>query len=435
MASHDQDWDLDDLGERIQDMIDEAIRSRNYQELNRNVKQTVNRAMNTGAEAMRNYQARQQTLKERQRQMQEDAQQRAAEAYRRNQAARARKWQQQYEALHPKVTVEPKKPIPESNLPVLYGSTTGRTLGGIFKAIGGGAVALVSTASVLFSALGAAFGSGALGTLITSSILLSGGAALLGNGISDITRMNRFDKYKAVLGDKTYAAINQLAQAVGKPAAFVRKDVQKLIGQKLFLEGHMDEDSKTLITSDETFEHYQQSRLQQEERKRLEAQEAKKAEARGPQVQEVLDKGNTFLREIKDCNGRIPGVDISEKISRMELIVQKIFERAESHPEIVPDLKKLMDYYLPMTVKLLNAYADMDQQPIQGETIAASKREIEGTLDTLNQAFEKLLDSVFKETAMDVSSDISVLQTLLAQEGLTDDELSMMKKKKQETIE
>ena len=111
----------------------------------------------------------------------------------------------------------------------------------------------------------------------------------------------------------------------------------------------------------------------------------------------------------------------------MESIVRKIFERAEAHPEIIPDLKKLMDYYLPMTIKLLNAYADMDRQPIQGETIQASKKEIDATLDTLNLAFEKLLDSVFQDTAMDVSSDISVLQTLLAQEGLTGDDFSKNK--------
>ena len=84
-----------------------------------------------------------------------------------------------------------------------------------------------------------------------------------------------------------------------------------------------------------------------------------------------------------------------------------------------------MNYYLPMTVKLLNAYAEMDAQPVQGETILASKREIEGTLDTLNLAYEKLLDELFADTALDVSSDISVLNTLLAQEGLTGDGLKI----------
>ncbi len=121
--------------------------------------------------------------------------------------------------------------------------------------------------------------------------------------------------------------------------------------------------------------------------------------------------------------------EISRKICRMELIIQKIFERAKAHPEIIPDLNRLMDYYLPMTVKLLDAYEDMDSQPVQGENIASSKREIEETIDTLNVAFEKLLDSVFEDTAMDVSSDISVLHTVLAQEGLTENEFDKIRKR------
>ena len=82
----------------------------------------------------------------------------------------------------------------------------------------------------------------------------------------------------------------------------------------------------------------------------------------------------------------------------------------------------MMSYYLPTTVKLLDAYADMDVQPVQGENITTAKKEIEATLDTLNLAFEKLLDEIFKDMAWDVSTDISVLHTLLAQEGLTKDD-------------
>ena len=80
-----------------------------------------------------------------------------------------------------------------------------------------------------------------------------------------------------------------------------------------------------------------------------------------------------------------------------------------------------MDYYLPTTVKLLNAYEELDKQSLEGENIKTAKREIENTLDTINVAFENLLDSFYKETAWDVSADISVLKTMLAQEGLTEE--------------
>ena len=103
----------------------------------------------------------------------------------------------------------------------------------------------------------------------------------------------------------------------------------------------------------------------------------------------------------------------------METLVDRIFDRVEQNPETVSDIRRLMEYYLPTTVKLLEAYEDLDAQPVQGENILSSKKEIEGTLDTLNMAFEKLLDDLFQDTAWDVASDISVLHTMLAQEGLT----------------
>ena len=77
-----------------------------------------------------------------------------------------------------------------------------------------------------------------------------------------------------------------------------------------------------------------------------------------------------------------------------------------------------MDYYMPTTWKLLDAYRSFENEPIQSDNILRTKKEIEDTLDTINAAFEKLLDDLFQTTAWDISSDISVLQTMLAQEGL-----------------
>ena len=86
-----------------------------------------------------------------------------------------------------------------------------------------------------------------------------------------------------------------------------------------------------------------------------------------------------------------------------------------------------MNYYLPTTRKLVDAYRDLDREPIAGESIVKTKKEIEDTLDTINQAFENLLNSFFEEKALDISSDISVLHTMLAQEGLTGKDFDIKK--------
>ena len=227
--------------------------------------------------------------------------------------------------------------------------------------------------------------------------------------------------------DPEFCNFQKLAQAAGKNEKFVKKDISRMIQKGWFLEGHVDEQGTCLITSNETYQQYLETQKQLELREQESDPKVQLEDNMSPEAQEVLRKGNEFLVKIRKSNDAIPGEEISAKISRMEMIVQKIFERAGEHPEVIPDLKKMMDYYLPMTVKLLDAYEDMDGQPVQGENITASKKEIEETIDTLNIAFEKLLDSIFRDTAWDVSTDISVLHTVLAQEGLTEDDFEKMK--------
>lgn len=374
---NDLNWD--DLGRRIEDAVNWAVNSRNYEHLNQTIRQTVESAVDLGSEAVRK-------------------------------AAKTVQHQT------PKTTV-----VRAPSVSHLYGKTGGRVVGGILMSVFGGLFTLASSIVTIVMLATQTW----LGVQISGGLLIPS-ALLLGGGIRNLSTVSRFRTYKRLLGKKTQCAIEKLARAVGKDVLFVRKDVRKMIGKGFFPEGHLDHEQNHLIISDATYRQFEQARLQLEAAQRQQKIEA--ANAPDPRIREVLDKGGEFLKQLRKCNDDIPGEEVSNKIYHMELILGKIFQRAKEHPEVIPDLKKLMDYYLPMTVKLLNAYADMDAQPVQGANIENAKREIEGTLDTLSRAFEKLLDELFQDTALDVSSDITVLQTLLAQEGLTDDELTKLKK-------
>lgn len=260
------------------------------------------------------------------------------------------------------------------------------------------------------------------GSAVPTVVTAAGTAAgilMLYRGVSMLGRIARFKKYLKTLGNRTYCDFTELAAAVGKPVGFIKKDVRRMIRRGWFLEGTTDQKETCLITSRETYRHYEDLRKEIELKKSREEQEAARRADLSEEVREVLDKGDEFLAKIRRSREAVRGGEIYGKIEKMEHVVGRIFERAREHPEIVPDLKKMMDYYLPMTVKLLETYEDMDSQPVQGETIRNSTKEIENTLDTLNSAFARLLDSAFQDAAWDVSSDISVLNTLLAQEGLT----------------
>ena len=100
--------------------------------------------------------------------------------------------------------------------------------------------------------------------------------------------------------------------------------------------------------------------------------------------------------------------------------MKRIFVQVEKKPSSADELHKFMGYYLPTTTKLIKAYIDVNEQPIEGQNINETKHQIEDTLDVINQAFEKLLDSMFEDMNWDIRSDINVMKTMMAQDGLTD---------------
>lgn len=371
----------------VQTTIENAVKTSNYQELNQSITRMVNN-----------------TLK-------------------------------QYQKEHPTTVTKQQKPASEKNIqethPELYGNIRGERVKDILLVVFGGILSGSMAMGLLtVQILQAVIGHGGISPTAITLIGTLTGIGMIGGGCKGLGRLKRFKKYVQALGNRTYCDFEDLARAVSHNVKFVKKDIRYMIQKGWFLEGQTDQKETCLITSEETYRQYAQAQKALEQRTE-EAQLKRQREAKAadleaaqqkhisPQVQEVLDKGEAYIQKIHASNDAIPGEEISAKIACMEQIVDQIFQRAEEHPEIIPDLKKMMDYYLPMTVKLLDAYEDMDKQPIQGETIRSSKKEIEDTLDTLNEAFAKLLDSVFQDTAWDVSSDISVLHTMLAQEGLT----------------
>jgi 5-bromo-4-chloroindolyl phosphate hydrolysis protein len=188
-----------------------------------------------------------------------------------------------------------------------------------------------------------------------------------------------------------------------------------------FKQGYIDSHGTSLMVTESVYQDYQKMVLQIEEKKAHEEAELMRRDASmlEPDIQGIVLAGEEYVDKIRSSNVKTTCPEIAGKISRIEMLLERIFSKVREEPEAATDTRRLMDYYLPTTVKLIEAYQELDNQPIQGENIRASKREIESTLDTLNVAFEKMLDSMFQRTAIDVSADISVLNTLLAQEGLT----------------
>ncbi len=175
----------------------------------------------------------------------------------------------------------------------------------------------------------------------------------------------------------------------------------------------------------------QRNRLELEEQKRLkEEEQQKQRKEEDPYIKEMREAvtdGESYLKQIREANEAILGEEISNKLYKLEDIIGRIFMELEKNPDKIGEMRKFMDYYLPTTIKLINAYREFDRYTVETDNIRNSKQEIESTIDTIIKAFYKLFDSLFDDKAMDIATDISVLNTILTQEGLKESDFDRVK--------
>lgn len=142
-----------------------------------------------------------------------------------------------------------------------------------------------------------------------------------------------------------------------------------------------------------------------------------------PELDKMIEDGKKAIAEMKRLDDNIADPTISAQIVRLQQLAGKIFAQVEQNPEKLPQIRKFMNYYLPTTLKILNAYDRMGEQGVAGENITSAMEKVEGMMDTIIKAFEKQLDNLFGAEAMDISTDMVVLENMMAREGLTDDPL------------
>ena len=322
-----------------------------------------------------------------------------------------------------------RKPNLRPNPQLFNNTPPGSISGPLWMLLGFGTMGL-SCLGILFGTIGVVTGVGveAVTTLALSGTTAAAGGVLGTYGAGVTRRVERFRRYVDVVKDKLYCSIEDMADKVGKSKRYVRRDLKKMMQKGMFLQAHLDKKETCFIASDAMYKQYQLTQKQYEQAQIEEKEQARQkedtkkpvessVETTDSKVAKVLEEGREYIRIIRECNDEIPGEEMSEKLDKLELLVTRIFARVEEEPELASDMQKMLSYYLPTTQKLLEAYRYLDKQDVEVKNISETKREIEKIVDTINIACEGFLDDLFRDRAWDIQSDISVLNTMLKQDG------------------
>lgn len=237
--------------------------------------------------------------------------------------------------------------------------------------------------------------------------------ACISGGAKKIGRTRRFKKYMKYIGENKVFELKRLAGLTQQTEKFVCQDIKKMIDMGMFDEAYLNSDETNLFLDKDVYNDYITALTRDFEK------QARK-EAAAPNVQDLIDDGRSFVNEMSQIRARLNEPEICEKIERLENTATKIFDYVQEHPEKEQEIHKFMRYYLPTTLRLLRTYDEMKAQNISGDTINNAMSDIKKALDTIDTAFENLLDGLFESDAMNISADIKVMNTMLMQEGLTD---------------
>lgn len=276
---------------------------------------------------------------------------------------------------------------------------------------GSGALNVFGWILLAFGVIAALGSGGAVWTLITGLCVALGGGAMLFASRTRKRKAKAFARCLTISGTEGLVDIAKLAATLGMKASELEKQLTEMIDRGYYgSRAYIDHRRGLLVISPEDMRDVY----------RREDEAKKSAAAREQEAQQ--SEYDRIIAAIAQADEDIDDEAMSEKIRRMQTITAAIFQEVEAHPEKKSQIARFMNYYLPTTLKLLNAYARIEEQGVTGENMAKAKADIEGIADTLVDGYEKQLDTLYRAEAVDIASDVSVIERMMKADGLTEDE-------------
>lgn len=227
------------------------------------------------------------------------------------------------------------------------------------------------------------------------------GLTLLGVSGSRSRKLKKFRKYLTMIGNKEEISIAALAKTMGISQKRVLGDVEEMLERGVFETGYIDASRNALVLREGIDD------IPEPEPPRETAPE------------QELSTADATLKHIRDLNDAIENPELSQKIDHIKELTAKIFRLLEERPEKAGDLRSFMNFYLPQTLKILENYATLEAQGIEGDNIAEAKQRIERMMDKVVEGYESQLDRLFANDVLDISADLKVMESMLEKDGLT----------------
>ena len=243
------------------------------------------------------------------------------------------------------------------------------------------------------------------------------------HSLEKINFLKRYNKYQEVLCYHNIELIDDLADKFDIKTSVIVKDLRTAIKQKLIPQGHMGRDDLIIMVSDEIYSRYKLKQAVYDRYYKKLVEERMRSRGRNEEIKKILETGQRYVEKIHESNDLIKDKEITRMLNQMEKVVSHIFYEVDGNPSQADKLGMFINYYLPTTEKLLEAYIDIDENETRKVTSKRLKKEIRNSIGNLNQAFEGILDKFYQEQEMDLLGDIAAMEVMMKQEDIAPNDI------------
>lgn len=252
----------------------------------------------------------------------------------------------------------------------------------------------------------------------TSYAILIVNICLIAKFVSSIRHKTRYDIYNELLGFKSLEFIEDLAICSKQKEPTVIKDLQKAVKQKLIPQGHFSRDNLVFIVSDRVYNKYMEKPAVYDRYFQNKIEERRRVQSRSKRISIIMETGEQYIKKLNDFRTLIKDKTVARKMERLQNVVSMIFHEIDVNPSQAQSLGVFLNYFLPTTEKLLDTYMSITEKRVDGSNLSAAKTEIEEALNTIIGSYESILEKLYEEYEMDISSDIATMEIVMKKEGL-----------------
>jgi len=249
--------------------------------------------------------------------------------------------------------------------------------------------------------------------------ILSG--ALMNSGLIRKKVIERLSRYMAELSVKNNVlAIDDMTSVTGFLPLQIRKDMRNLKRWDLSFDLYTDKNETTIMKGKTAYNQYLDAERQRMELAKEEAE--RQSRLRDPEtatLEAFRGECAAAIDKIRAANLVLPDEEISNNLSALEITMKRILAHIENYPEKLPETRKLMNYHLPTTMRLIDKYCQYDTMEYKPGNVVAAKEDIEKALSAANEAFANFLENLYHEDTLDVTTDAEVLKKMFEKDGLT----------------